>query len=206
MRPRRSLGPIQRRATAHSPHLSRMRSVDELKITSGASDSMHGRGDYIMPPGRSSASLPPHPQSLSPAATSLAVDQRSPRDDTRQGTASLGSLRCALDRLFRKSLSMRELRLSLNYPLRRTVLKLALEDARGDRRLAFLLFVKWTALHPTTSRPDVIVWAHKSLLAPSSTTSQPTIRWDAPPQDPPQGTPPEAGRPGSTARPQKGGI
>lgn len=85
--------------------------------------------------------------------------------------------RRAIDELH--SLSLRGLALishPLTYPLRRHVLRRALNDALGDRRLAFRLFLHWLVDHPTCLSLRAICWAHKQLaLTPSE-----TLGWDAP--------------------------
>lgn len=59
----------------------------------------------------------------------------------------------------------------LSYTLRRSVLKDALRDALGDRRLAFVLFSRWATAHTTVAGLPAISWAWTRLEPPAKTTS-----------------------------------
>lgn len=68
------------------------------------------------------------------------------------------------------SLSLRGFINPLTYPIRRAILRDALRDAQGDRRLAFVLFSKWATAHTTVAGLPAIVWAFDK-LAPAKTPS-----------------------------------
>lgn len=57
---------------------------------------------------------------------------------------------------------------NLLYPLRSAVLRDAVRDAQGDRRLAFILFSRWAGAHPRVAGIQAIAWAWKR-LAPAMT-------------------------------------
>jgi hypothetical protein len=76
------------------------------------------------------------------------------------------------------SLSLRGFIQTLTYPLRRSVLRDAIRDAHGDRRLAFVLFSKWANAHTTVAGLSAISWAYNKLDPPAKTPSPDLLGWD----------------------------
>lgn len=76
------------------------------------------------------------------------------------------------------SLSLRGFIQTLTYPLRRSVLRDAIRDAQGDRRLAFVLFSRWATAHTTVAGLPAISWAFNKLDPPAKTPSPSLLGWD----------------------------
>ncbi len=132
---------------------------------------------------------PPAPFFPNPARLETAVDRQDREAGSESGSPVGDRGRRALELVSLSLRGLSSIMYPLSYPLRRLVLRQALKDALGDRRLAFVLFCKTLEQHPTTPASiRSIFWAHNRLaLAPSETPTPSITGWDGTQAQTPRG-------------------